>query len=478
MYNHTYRHFHIFPKYYPYTIYPMAYRINTYRFMICLFLCLFLLLDASGQRRPQQGPSDIITFDTILIPTDTENQVRLDMTYRVMNNFFIFTRSSAPTSNVPYTGRMEISVEIFDAEGIPRGRHFEQRELRSAVATREFPDIDYTEGVFSFELQPGEYRLLIQLKDVNSERRYIDRDRRVIIPEQKNNEIALYDIFFVEEISKEEDVLALQLLNFGGNIFFGTNIYTALSYRTQSDKDDKTKITASLSRLNQENGSREELYTETISPEHIHTAGHIDATLAEDAVRYYIQRSDTNNIHFALYSLHGDRLEEGTYSLRVAIEGETAQAEKSKIFRVIWVDKPSSLQNIDFAIEMLEYILSPEEYRQLRRGSRRERHRNFIQYWKARDPEPERPFNPVKTEFYRRVDYAAREFSTVREQNGARTDRGKIYILYGPPTNTQRELIPDQAPQETWEYRHLNQRFIFIDQTRQGNYRLVSREEL
>lgn len=456
----------------------MKYKINTYRLITCLIVCLFLINDASGQRRPQQGPSNIVTFDTIILPSEMENHVRLDLTYRVMKNFFVFTRASAPAGDFPYVGGLQLSVEIFDANGNSRGRHFGQKELRSKVATLEFPDFDFTEGVVTFELPPGEYRLLVQLKDVNSERRFTDRDRRVIIPGDKSEEIALYDIFFFEEINQNIDTVEVRPLNFGGNIFFGKTVYGAISYRLPSDPDDMPTITTSLHRLDQGSGSREELHRETISREHIHRAVLIDTKKSEDDIWYYMHKTDMDNTHSAIFSLPGDRLDEGTYSLSVAIERESLRTEKSKTFRVVWVDKPLSLQNTDFAIEMLEYILAPEEYRQIRRGSRRERQRNFIQYWKERDPEPERAFNPVMTEFYRRVDYAATEFSTVRERNGARTDRGKVYILYGPPTNRHRELFSEQAPQETWEYIHLNQRFIFIDQTRQGNYRLVSREEL
>lgn len=452
--------------------------INTYRFTICLILCLFLINDASGQRRPQQNTSEIVTFDTIILPSEKENLVRLDLSYRVMNNFFIFTRSSTPSGEFQYVGGLQFSVEIFDAEGNSRGRHFGQKELRSAVATREFPDFDYTEGIVRFELPPGEYRLLIQLNDVNSERRYTDRDRRVIIPDYKSKGIAIYDIFFIEEINQNMDTVAVRPLNFGGNTFFGKTFYGAVSYRLPSYPDENPIITTSLHRLNQDSRSREELHRETISTEYVHTSVLIDAEKPGDAPWYYLHRTNKDDTHFAIFPLPGDRLDEGTYSLSVVIGGETPRTKKSKTFRVVWVDKPISLQNPDFAIEMLEYILSPEEYRQIRRGSRRDRERNFTQYWKERDPEPDRAFNPVKTEFYRRVDHAAREFSTLREPNGARTDRGKIYILYGPPTNLHRELFSDQAPQETWEYLHLNQRFIFIDQTRQGNYRLVSREEL
>ncbi|RPH31043.1 GWxTD domain-containing protein, partial [bacterium] len=54
--------------------------------------------------------------------------------------------------------------------------------------------------------------------------------------------------------------------------------------------------------------------------------------------------------------------------------------------------------------------------------------------------------------------------------DGSRTDRGKIYILYGPPTSMDRSLDPAAGFQETWIYEKLGKRFVFKDQSKSGNY--------
>jgi hypothetical protein len=78
------------------------------------------------------------------------------------------------------------------------------------------------------------------------------------------------------------------------------------------------------------------------------------------------------------------------------------------------------------------------------------------------------------TEYYRRVDLAMRTFGTLRQPDGFRSDRGRIYVLYGPPTTTDRTLNPVSGFQEIWTYGHLKKQFMFVDQNKSGNYVLVS----
>ncbi|HTR99827.1 MAG TPA: GWxTD domain-containing protein, partial [Bacteroidota bacterium] len=58
--------------------------------------------------------------------------------------------------------------------------------------------------------------------------------------------------------------------------------------------------------------------------------------------------------------------------------------------------------------------------------------------------------------------------------DGFRSDRGRIYVLYGPPTSSDRTLDPVAGHREVWTYARLKKRFIFIDRDRSGNYILVT----
>ena len=102
-----------------------------------------------------------------------------------------------------------------------------------------------------------------------------------------------------------------------------------------------------------------------------------------------------------------------------------------------------------------------------------ERDKFVEQFWERRNPSPGAP-NKFKEEHYRRIAYANQHFSS--GVPGWRTDRGHIYILYGPPNEL--DAHPHAAvPNEVWLYRHVqgigdNATITFVDSTGQGDYRL------
>ena len=87
------------------------------------------------------------------------------------------------------------------------------------------------------------------------------------------------------------------------------------------------------------------------------------------------------------------------------------------------------------------YLLTRDEdraYKGLKTDAER---RRFIEtFWKRRDPTPETPHNEFRDDFWRRVQAANDLFNdTARE--GWITDRGKIYILLGPPDDMLNEQV-------------------------------------
>jgi GWxTD domain-containing protein len=84
----------------------------------------------------------------------------------------------------------------------------------------------------------------------------------------------------------------------------------------------------------------------------------------------------------------------------------------------------------------------------------------------------------MMVEYYRRVDHASRTFGTLHDPDGFKSDRGRTYVLYGPPTTTDRTLDPVAGYQEVWTYENLGKKFIFADQTKTGKYVLISSQSL
>lgn len=105
---------------------------------------------------------------------------------------------------------------------------------------------------------------------------------------------------------------------------------------------------------------------------------------------------------------------------------------------------------------------------------------HFIeQFWQRRDPTPGTVENEFKEEHYRRIAYANDQFPGPIP--GWKTDRGRIYITYGPPDEKETHPLgnaPSNVPFEQWLY-HLiegvgtNVVIEFVDPNKTGEYRMT-----
>ncbi len=137
----------------------------------------------------------------------------------------------------------------------------------------------------------------------------------------------------------------------------------------------------------------------------------------------------------------------------------------------------SSEAKLDSLYGPLVYLMKADE--RGRYGSLAlEGKRAFLrQFWKRRDPTPETAANEARTSFYERVATVNRTFREggAAEIPGWRTDRGRIYLKYGPPTAVLTRPRPASTnPYEVWRYEKRRLlKFVFLDLTRFGNYTLV-----
>ena len=141
--------------------------------------------------------------------------------------------------------------------------------------------------------------------------------------------------------------------------------------------------------------------------------------------------------------------------------------------------------------EDVPYIISDEERRAfLELGTAEEREQFIEVFWGNRNPDPESPINPVREEHYRRLAYADEHFAS--GVPGRKTDRGRIYIIWGPPDEIEahpsggsydRPLEQGGGstttyPWELWRYRHLegigeNIEIEFVDPSGSGEYHIT-----
>src|SRR5882724_9554110 len=86
--------------------------------------------------------------------------------------------------------------------------------------------------------------------------------------------------------------------------------------------------------------------------------------------------------------------------------------------------------------EDVAYIISDDERKLFLKLQTNEEREQYIEaFWQRRNPDQDSPENSYKEEHYRRIAYANEHFSSGIE--GWRTDRGRMYIMWGPPTSKE-----------------------------------------
>jgi len=137
------------------------------------------------------------------------------------------------------------------------------------------------------------------------------------------------------------------------------------------------------------------------------------------------------------------------------------------------------------------YIITDEERAAFKKLSTDEEREQFIeQFWERRNPNPGSPENEFKEEYYRRIAYANEHYASGIP--GWKTDRGRIYIMYGPPDEIEDHpsggtyIRPAEEgggetatfPFQQWRYRYIegigsNIILEFVDPTMTGEFHLT-----
>jgi len=131
--------------------------------------------------------------------------------------------------------------------------------------------------------------------------------------------------------------------------------------------------------------------------------------------------------------------------------------------------------NFDTTLEILELIASKDELKPLRQAAEADRPAAWAKFWAARDPDPSTTENEARAQHLERDQYASKEYSQFGA--GWRSDRGRIYIKFGPPEQIDSAMDSRaQGQYEIWRYYTRNLNFVFYDMFGVGDYKLVEGE--
>jgi GWxTD domain-containing protein len=177
-------------------------------------------------------------------------------------------------------------------------------------------------------------------------------------------------------------------------------------------------------------------------------------------------------------------------SLHVFANPDTQNREETSSPKAIQKETESPYKK--WVQEEVPYIITHEERQAFKRLTTDDERERFIEnFWERRNPNPGSRENEFKEEYYRRIAYANGHFASpgITEVGpagpaasgipGWKTDRGRIYIMYGPPNEVDSHSGDGEtASFEDWTYNYIdgignNLKLEFVDPTLRGEYHLT-----
>ncbi len=167
--------------------------------------------------------------------------------------------------------------------------------------------------------------------------------------------------------------------------------------------------------------------------------------------------------------------------------------------------KPPVDSNSQKFLDIIRYLITPQEERIFREMPPEDRGEFIMDFWARRDLDPSTPENEFRSQYYTRLAVADKAFRAGIP--GWMTDKGRIYILLGPPTDVikktmgeksvefsrdQRQLSTNlleegtftEKPTDIWIYNQYPDyfagplRLTFVDYESTGNYKLTTDVEV
>ncbi len=373
--------------------------------------------------------------------SDTEGMTKVDIYIQIPYKSIQFIKSPQG-----FTAKYTVTASVYDSS---QSRLIVEKTWNETINVMDFNQTiareNYNLTMRHFDLAPGNYFIRTMVEDRDSRQEYTSGNKFIV--RDFNGEISVSDVMLISG-SRMIDGVNQLIPNISRNII-GTDstLQTYIEIYSTNTEDQNISVEYSI-----------------IDP--------LRKTIFYHKYDHIINEGKNQIIS----KLSDVKIDLGSYMLNVTITDEDGLKIHSfdKQFFSRWLGLPVNIVDLDKAVEQMVYIATPDELNNIQKAETpNEKLKRFLEYWKAKDPSPNNDENEMFTEYYRRVKFSDDNFSSYRE--GWKSDRGMVFIILGAPNNVDRHPFEYYSkPYEVWEYYSINRRFVFVDETGFGDYRLTT----
>ncbi|MBS1519260.1 MAG: GWxTD domain-containing protein [Bacteroidetes bacterium] len=304
-------------------------------------------------------------------------------------------------------------------------------------------------GQLNYVLKPGKYKLKITGSDFNNSDNQDVFESEISVTGIENSGITLSEIELATKIRKSENVKSvfykntLEVIPNPSNLF-GMNLsemyyYCEIYGLTPENISEKFSIEHSVLDLNNK----------------------VLISKSKDA-----ERNGADRVDYGIVSI--DSLSSGTYILRITVTdpsrsisfssekkfyifnntGEQVRSDdKDDFLRSEFASKSESDVTDEF--QKMAYVMSSQEISNFEKLNNLQEKRKYLySFWKTRESATGKPYTKIKSDYFTRVKEADKNYKE-SFKDGWKSDRGRIYIVYGKPDDIER--YPFQAATKSYE---------------------------
>jgi len=351
-----------------------------------------------------------------------------------------------------FTSTYEVNVIVWEDKNFVFDKSFENSF--SVVAYEEtVSDSLFSLCEYSLELEPKKYEIEILFKDKNSGNTSKGK-LPVELKRFNNNTVNISDVIFLNRIEfLPNNVVKL--------------IPAPINNISMNEKSFYAYFEMYVPSIDEELTIKYNVFDQLSDNEKIVKVGSISTTNKKKSDFFYTNLSELN-------------LDMGRYLIAYQIEQDGNNSKVSIPFTVGWEGLPEAINDFDEAVDQMKYIASKQDIKKIKDKKGFEKFKAFKEFWDKKDPSPGINGNEKMIEYYRRIRYALRTFTSSRISKGWLTDRGYIFVLMGEPDEFYRQTFESSAvppynrPYEIWYYYEKRRNYVFIDETGFGDFTLIS----
>ncbi len=454
-------------------------------------LCLLLALQTSAQpQRPDQSAyfnfGEKFFCEVHSVASEDKDSSKMVVLFKIMYDRLDFHQvpMNAKTMRGSYLATPFVLIEMRDDIGIIRYRKLWTDSIYAATYAQSNSRTDFVYGSLLASLPLGNYSTNLTLGD--QENQIIKRVDLAVTPSLRSDTTRIYKPMFVE-FSDTPSTVVVPIVA-GGNARFAQQTVRAIVPLSGAKAGDSYAYSCVPVQLPDGNGTSNYEWG-TIPP----VSGIAKPELREYLVPDFSKNSSSKKPFFRIekadiktafaplafldITFPPGSVAPGKYKLRIVKVGTKDTA--THLFEIFWEDMPISFRNPRYLVESMYTILTDDEFDAVNSGSESEKRRHVIEYWQKKYPSGESVYNTTMAEFYRRVDYALFNFQGIAEPDGAKSERGKIYILHGAPTTVEKNIPATSGQaQEIWTYSNKVKKQFTFELNTSGVYKLKEIKDL